>query len=554
MQQYPGLYLVNNEDNMETDDQFDKMYMVEAGPRRLSPGLKIDVPQPYDNLKSSPESELGKPFSPSRSPSSVLSNVDFENVTHLPTPIMRNDSFGRFSSSPPESMLNVNVQKIRNMKRETPNSAMSGSSRVISEYKPIGIGRTSSLVDSMSRTSKRYVSNPQLSKSSPVESASFPDELIQESAYEGTTFRSKKCKAVYRFDKEIGKGSFSKVIKATNIIDNNDSVAIKIVKIPNNDKTEISNFKSFIKRELNILHNISHPSIISILDYEINLKISIPEIENSILVESESEMDNDFLTQEECQTLSMNNEQLFFLKYCKGGNLFEFLSTNYKLYNRMPIFWKLIRRITSEVIAAICYLHSNDIIHRDIKLENILLNESILELLEFSSNDFDSPITCLTDFGLSKKLKEPNQLLSTRCGSQDYISPEILMGLKYNGKLTDAWSLGVLIYSILENRLPFDLIPISPDISRVSPSVIRRRRAKNNVAHRIAMIDWDWYTVNILLDDDTLDDESRKIIVSLKELVEKLLVRKDRRATLLEIIKQDEFDWICKCLPKAFCI
>ena len=73
--------------------------------------------------------------------------------------------------------------------------------------------------------------------------------------------------------------------------------------------------------------------------------------------------------------------------------------------------------------------------------------------------------------------------MSTRCGSQDYIAPEILMGLKYNGKLTDTWSIGVIIYSILENRLPFDIPPPSSTThynsstspNRGSPTVIKKK-------------------------------------------------------------------------------
>lgn len=62
----------------------------------------------------------------------------------------------------------------------------------------------------------------------------------------------------------------------------------------------------------------------------------------------------------------------------------------------------------------------------------------------------------------------------------DYAAPEVLLGQPYDGRATDAWALGVLLYALMEGRLPFDAIPRG------------KRRGPNNVKHRIARCDWLW--------------------------------------------------------------
>jgi len=91
-----------------------------------------------------------------------------------------------------------------------------------------------------------------------------------------------------------------------------------------------------------------------------------------------------------------------------------------------------------------------------------------------------APIITLTDLGLSRRISLPpaSPLLSTRCGSEDYAAPEILLGQPYDGRSTDGWALGVLLYALMEGRLPFDAPPGKPDRSRNT--------------HRIARCDWIW--------------------------------------------------------------
>ena len=90
---------------------------------------------------------------------------------------------------------------------------------------------------------------------------------------------------------------------------------------------------------------------------------------------------------------------------------------------------------------AVEYMHRLGIAHRDLKPENILL-------------DVDYNIK-LIDFGLSNYVEE-GKLLSTACGSPCYAPPEMVSGKKYDGKVGDIWSLGIIFYGMICGSLPFE--------------------------------------------------------------------------------------------------
>lgn len=100
-----------------------------------------------------------------------------------------------------------------------------------------------------------------------------------------------------------------------------------------------------------------------------------------------------------------------------------------------------LRKIMRQVVSAILYCHKNNIVHRDIKADNIL----------FSKKDIDSPIK-LIDFGISLKYNK-DTILKDKIGTILYVAPEVLKG-NYNNKC-DVWSCGVLMYLILCGYPPF---------------------------------------------------------------------------------------------------
>ncbi|KAG0215266.1 hypothetical protein BGX28_000485 [Mortierella sp. GBA30] len=99
-----------------------------------------------------------------------------------------------------------------------------------------------------------------------------------------------------------------------------------------------------------------------------------------------------------------------------------------------------IRAIFRQICDAVCHLHSNKIVHRDIKDENVILDkEGKIQLI---------------DFGSSAYLKEGKKF-DTFCGTLDYAAPEVLTGKKYEGRKQDIWALGILLYTLIYKENPF---------------------------------------------------------------------------------------------------
>lgn len=93
-----------------------------------------------------------------------------------------------------------------------------------------------------------------------------------------------------------------------------------------------------------------------------------------------------------------------------------------------------------QVIDALAYCHSKSILHRDIKLDNILLA-------------IDGSVK-ICDFGVGKIVK-PGEVMKEQCGTPAYIAPEILEDRGYEGFAVDIWSAGVVLYAMLYGSVPF---------------------------------------------------------------------------------------------------
>ncbi|KAF8939408.1 hypothetical protein EDD21DRAFT_377441 [Dissophora ornata] len=99
-----------------------------------------------------------------------------------------------------------------------------------------------------------------------------------------------------------------------------------------------------------------------------------------------------------------------------------------------------IRVIFRQICDAVHHLHSNKIVHRDIKDENVILDQKgRIQLI---------------DFGSSAYLKEGKKF-DTFCGTLDYAAPEVLTGKKYEGRKQDIWALGILLYTLIYKENPF---------------------------------------------------------------------------------------------------
>jgi len=135
-----------------------------------------------------------------------------------------------------------------------------------------------------------------------------------------------------------------------------------------------------------------------------------------------------------------SSKQIFMITdYIKGISLREYVK---QLPNRQ-VRELTARRIFRQVIEAVAYLHEEEsVIHRDIKLDNILIEEG-------------TRMVKLIDFGFSVLTNTPNQRLKVFCGTPSYMAPEITRKSDYEGRPVDIWALGVLLYVMITGQFPF---------------------------------------------------------------------------------------------------
>ncbi|XP_045508617.1 MAP/microtubule affinity-regulating kinase 4 isoform X2 [Colias croceus] len=203
------------------------------------------------------------------------------------------------------------------------------------------------------------------------------------------------CVGNYELEKTIGTGNFAVVKLATHVI-TKSKVAIKIIDKSRLDEDNLK--KTF--REIAIMKRLRHPHIVRL-----------------------------YQVMESTHTLYLVTE------YAPNGEIFDHLVTR----GRMPE--SEAARAFAQMVAAVGYCHANDVVHRDLKAENLLL-------------DRDMNIK-LADFGFSNKYTKGSPL-STWCGSPPYAAPELFEGRQYDGPKADIWSLGVVLYVLVCGALPFD--------------------------------------------------------------------------------------------------
>jgi serine/threonine protein kinase len=109
-------------------------------------------------------------------------------------------------------------------------------------------------------------------------------------------------------------------------------------------------------------------------------------------------------------------------------------------HGQLPV--EKVQKIFTQLVGAVSYVHQQSCVHRDLKLENILLDKH--ENVK------------LVDFGFTREYEGKSNYLQTFCGTICYSAPEMLKGEKYAGEKVDVWSLGIILYALLCGELPFD--------------------------------------------------------------------------------------------------
>ncbi|RVE50949.1 hypothetical protein evm_004358 [Chilo suppressalis] len=198
--------------------------------------------------------------------------------------------------------------------------------------------------------------------------------------------------------KTIGQGTYGNVY----LCENQLSSVLSIVKdIELNGK--IQDHKQDIANEVNILSSLKHPNIITFYD-----------------------------------CFYADNHVLISMEYATSGNLAEYMYQRYpKLIKQQEILF-----FFSQVLLGVNYIHSLNVIHRDLKAENILMTGKNGVLIKIG------------DFGISKMLASAKKT-STVIGTPYYLAPELCEGKPYDTK-SDIWALGCLLYEMCTHKRAFE--------------------------------------------------------------------------------------------------
>ncbi|KAF0034933.1 hypothetical protein F2P81_012691 [Scophthalmus maximus] len=261
-----------------------------------------------------------------------------------------------------------------------------------------------------------------LSNTQPCSHAVWHDEvLLQYSAFIGYELvsASRPPRAASRSERPQNPRSNVKICS---------SVAIKSIR---KEKIKDEQDMVHIRREIEIMSSLCHPHIITI--YEV--------FENK-------------------------DKIVIVMEYASRGDLYDYICDKKRISERET------RHFFRQIVSAVHYCHQNGIVHRDLKLENILL-------------DGNGSVK-IADFGLSN-LYHGDEFLQTFCGSPLYASPEIVNGRPYRGPEVDTWSLGVLLYTMVHGTMPFDGNNHKALVQQISTGNYRK---PNNPSDACGLIRW----------------------------------------------------------------
>ena len=263
----------------------------------------------------------------------------------------------------------------------------------------------------------------------------------------------------YKILSKLGSGSFGKVYLAQNKF-TKEKVALKQIKKSNKDLLSDGE----IKDEIEILKALDHPDIVRIIE-------------------------------------SFNTKDSYVLvtEYCEGGELFDQV--------RNQLSETQIAVIFKQLLSGLAYLHSHNIVHRDLKLENILIQET--EKSKTTGEDLFN--IKIIDFGTARIFDNKKRKPQSIVGSSYYIAPEVLKQ-KYN-KECDLWSVGVILYMFIVGHAPFDGCDDDEITDNIQKGVYRK-------------------------DDKRWKKASKEV----KDLIQKLLVyQPKKRLTALQALKHPWF-------------
>eukprot|EP00929_Paragymnodinium_shiwhaense_P096638 TRINITY_DN58281_c1_g1_i1.p1 TRINITY_DN58281_c1_g1~~TRINITY_DN58281_c1_g1_i1.p1 ORF type:complete len:829 (+),score=157.96 TRINITY_DN58281_c1_g1_i1:213-2699(+) len=222
-------------------------------------------------------------------------------------------------------------------------------------------------------------------------------------------YRPGECAGPYQIVRLLGRGTFGEVFLARDPRRGNRPVALKAIACDRIDGAEQTRESALAEAQL--MRRFRHPHIVGCEEVE-------------------------FDPQRNCVW--------FALEFMDGGDVQTLLDARRKEQELsiLPFEGHFMRRVLAAVGSALRYIHSDGVLHRDVKPANILLTRSSQRIK-------------LADFGVSKLLEATGDRARTVVGTPYYLSPEVVSGQAY-GSPADAWALGVCLYELATLRRPFE--------------------------------------------------------------------------------------------------
>ncbi|OBS82943.1 hypothetical protein A6R68_23068 [Neotoma lepida] len=210
------------------------------------------------------------------------------------------------------------------------------------------------------------------------------------------------------------------------------------------------------------------------------------------------------------QAIETTSRVYIILELAQGGDVLEWIQRYGACSETLAGKW------FSQMALGIAYLHSKGIVHRDLKLENLLLDKR--ENVKISDFGFAKMVPSSQPVRSSPSYRQMNclsNLSQTYCGSFAYACPEILLGLPYNPFLSDTWSMGVILYTLVVAHLPFDDTNLKKLLKETQKEVT--------------------FPANLNISQEC------------KDLIVQLLRQATKRATILDVLKDP---WMLKFQPE----
>ncbi|KAG9307423.1 hypothetical protein G9A89_017253 [Geosiphon pyriformis] len=220
--------------------------------------------------------------------------------------------------------------------------------------------------------------------------------------------KPKKVLGNYTLTKTLGAGSMGKVKLAVHSL-TNEKLAVKIIPRVLASEKEAKEKDPATKDENKETRTIREAAIMLLLHHPFIVQLK--------------------------EVMVLPHHYYMFFEYVNGGQMLDYIISHGKLKEKHA------RKFSRQIVSALDYCHRNSIVHRDLKIENILISKS--------------GSIKIIDFGLSN-LYSPRGHLSTFCGSLYFAAPELLNAKLYTGPEVDVWSFGIVLYVLVCGKVPFD--------------------------------------------------------------------------------------------------